>query len=99
MGLYDLGYAAIVQHRSGMLLAILKKQLYPLSWRPPPLAKDAVLAEQSGQQDVERRERSTIQFPYNDPDDAVTIAKAVHENAGLSCMADQLAAYLNTSFA
>ena len=45
----------------------------------------------------EKRERSTIEFPYNDLDDAVKIAKAVHDNAGLSCTLDQLAAYLKQS--
>jgi hypothetical protein len=43
------------------------------------------------------RERSTIQFPYNDLNDAVAIAKAVHENAGIQCTIDQLAAYVKQS--
>lgn len=47
--------------------------------------------------DSQKRERSTIQFPYNDLNDAVTIAKAIHENAGGSCTLDQLAAYINQS--
>lgn len=42
-------------------------------------------------------ERSTIEFPYNDLDDAVSIAKAIHMNAGMSCTLDQLAAYLGQS--
>jgi hypothetical protein len=46
---------------------------------------------------AEKRERSTIQFPYNDLDDAVTIVKAIHEHAGLSCTIDQLAAYTKQS--
>ncbi len=54
-------------------------------------------AAQGGEQDEDKRERSTIQFPYNDLDDAVKIAKAVHENAGLSCTIDQLAAYVKNS--
>ena len=41
-----------------------------------------------------RRERSTIEFPYGDLDDAFDVARAIHENAGLSCSPDQLAAYL-----
>jgi hypothetical protein len=45
----------------------------------------------------EARERSTIQFPYNDLNDAVTIAKVIHENAGDQCAIDQLAAYVKQS--
>lgn len=44
-----------------------------------------------------KRERSTISFPYNDVDDAVEIACAIHGNAGLSCEMDQLAGYMNQS--
>jgi hypothetical protein len=40
------------------------------------------------------RGRSSIQFPYNDLDDAVSLAKTIHENAGLQCTVDQLAGYL-----
>ncbi len=42
-------------------------------------------------------ERSTIEFPYNDLDDAVEIAKTIHSNAGMSCTLDQLAAYLHVA--
>jgi len=42
-------------------------------------------------------ERSTIEFPYNDLDDAVGVAKTLHQNAGMSCTLDQLAAYLHVS--
>ncbi|MBV9783978.1 MAG: hypothetical protein JO264_09180 [Acidisphaera sp.] len=42
-------------------------------------------------------ERSTIEFPYNDLNDSVEIAKAIHQNAGMSCALDQLAAYLHVS--
>lgn len=59
--------------------------------------RDAVRDGQSEQDEDGKRERSTIQFPYNDLDDAVKIAKAVHENAGLSCTIDQLAAYVKNS--
>jgi hypothetical protein len=57
----------------------------------------AARAAQSDQDGNEKRERSTIQFPYNNLDDAVSIAKAVHEDAGLSCTIDQLAAYVKNS--
>jgi hypothetical protein len=43
------------------------------------------------------RGRSTISFPYNDLDDAVTVAKAVHAVGGTSCEWEQLAAKLNQS--
>src|SRR5438034_1314262 len=47
--------------------------------------------------DADKRARSAIEFPYNDLDDAVEIAKAIHANAGVSCTLDQLAAYLKQS--
>jgi hypothetical protein len=43
------------------------------------------------------RERSSIEFPYNDLDDAVEIAKAIHEHAGTSCSLTQLAAFVGQS--
>ena len=36
--------------------------------------QDAARAAQSEAEDGEKRERSTIQFPYNDLDDAATVA-------------------------
>lgn len=44
-----------------------------------------------------KRERSSIAFPYNDVDDAVEVARAIHGNAGLACEMDQLAGYMNQS--
>jgi hypothetical protein len=41
------------------------------------------------------RERSSIEFPYGDIDDATLVAMAIHENAGVSCSSDQLAAYMH----
>jgi hypothetical protein len=61
------------------------------------MAKEQVQNIQAAAEGDEKRERSTIQFPYNDLDDAVKIAKAIHENAGISCTIDQLAAYLKNS--
>ena len=55
------------------------------------------IAEADAQEGDASRERSTIQFPYNDLNDAVAIAKAVHENAGIQCTIDQLAAYVKQS--
>jgi hypothetical protein len=40
----------------------------------------------------QRRERSSIKFPYGDLDDAVQIANKIHTNYGRSCTLDQLAA-------
>lgn len=49
------------------------------------------------QQAEQRRERSTIQFPYGDLEDAENIAASIHENAGEKCTVQQLAAYVNQS--
>lgn len=43
---------------------------------------------------ADKRERSTIQFPYSDLEDASRIPKAVHANADMQCALDQLAAYV-----
>jgi hypothetical protein len=52
-------------------------------------------AHSSSDMDIEKkRDRSSIGFPYNDLDDAVEIARAVHSNAGLSCSLSQLAAFV-----
>jgi len=37
---------------------------------------------------------STIEFPYGDLDDAISVVSAIHDNAGTSCDTDQLAAYM-----
>jgi len=39
-----------------------------------------------------KRERSSIAFPYGDLNDAVAVARALHDNYGSSCAPDQLAA-------
>lgn len=44
--------------------------------------------------DVTKRERSTIEFPYGDLDDAIEVVTGVHTVGGQSCTLDQLAAYL-----
>lgn len=43
------------------------------------------------------RGRSTVSFPYNDLDDVVNVAKAVHAVGGTSCEWEQLAAKLDQS--
>jgi hypothetical protein len=46
----------------------------------------------------QKRERSSIAFPYNNLDDAIEVAKAIHDNVGLGeCDDDQLAAWLKLS--
>lgn len=45
-------------------------------------------------EDVQKRERSSIEFPYGDLKDAAEVANAIHANAGTSCSPDQLAAYM-----
>lgn len=47
--------------------------------------------------DKSTRERSTIAFPYLDLDDAIDVAKAIHENGGDSGTISQLAAWLSHS--
>jgi len=61
------------------------------------MAGEKIEALKGGQADVAKRERSSIEFPYGDLNDAVEVAKAIHANAGLSCTTDQLAAYLRQS--
>jgi hypothetical protein len=50
----------------------------------------------SGDEDG-KRERSTIEFPYNDLSNVVEIAKAIWNNAGSECSPDQLAGYLQVT--
>lgn len=55
---------------------------------------------QDEQESSQKRERSTIRFPYVDLAGAEQIARAVHDNYGLgSCEQDQLAANLQTTTA
>jgi hypothetical protein len=48
-------------------------------------------------QEDNRRERSTIEFPYSDLDEVITVAKGVHAVGGQSCQIEQLAAHLDQS--
>ncbi|MCB2263600.1 MAG: hypothetical protein LGR52_11815 [Candidatus Thiosymbion ectosymbiont of Robbea hypermnestra] len=43
------------------------------------------------------RQRSSIKFPYMDLGEAISVAQAIHENAGTQCDRIQLAAYLGQS--
>lgn len=54
-------------------------------------------AASSQESPEQRRERSTIQFPYGDLEDAENIASAIHENAGDKCTVEQLATYVRQS--
>lgn len=51
----------------------------------------------AGAERTEKRERSTIDFPYNDLDNAVAIAKGVERAGGTACALDQLAAALSVT--
>ena len=48
-----------------------------------------------GAPDKRSRERSKIEFPYGDLDDALEIARAIHENVGTTCSPDQLAGFMH----
>jgi hypothetical protein len=50
------------------------------------------------QDEGDARQRSTIQFPYNNLGDAIEVAQALHSNAGTGeCDDSQLAAWMNLS--
>lgn len=50
------------------------------------------------QTEKEKRERSSIAFPYNDLDDAVQIARSIHEHVGTGdCDDNQLSAWVGMS--
>ena len=70
----------------------------------PSMAADEALTEaldeeqdgtQSPESEGKARERSTIEFPYGDLDDAVEVAKGVNQVGGSSCEWEQLAAHFN----
>lgn len=62
------------------------------------MTKEQVQNIQDAQGDGDdARERSSIQFPYNDLNTAIELARAVYSNAGTECTLDQLAAYLQQS--
>jgi hypothetical protein len=52
-------------------------------------------AQSANAEENTKRERSTIGFAYGNLDDAVAIARAIHNNAGTSCTLSQLAAFLD----
>lgn len=52
----------------------------------------------SAQEESDARQRSTIQFPYNNLGDAIEVAQAIHSHAGTgSCDDSQLSAWMNMS--
>ncbi len=65
------------------------------------MAGEKVVNAQAGRKqpegDAQKRERSKIEFPYGDLDDALSVATAIHTNAGTSATTDQLAAYMKQS--
>lgn len=50
--------------------------------------------EAAKQDDGGKRERSSIDFAYGDLDDAIEVARAIHDNAGTECETEQLAAFM-----
>ena len=54
-------------------------------------AGQTAVAEAEGR----KHERSSIEFPYDDLDDAIGIAQAIQRNAGISCSLSQLAAFVS----
>lgn len=58
------------------------------------MAEEA-LGDTQEQGQTHERVRSTVQFPYLALEDAISVAKGVHETGGNSCQVDQLAAHLN----
>src|SRR5580765_5016026 len=64
------------------------------------MASSQALAEdvqESQQGDEGKREQSKIVFPYQDLDEGLEVAKAVHELHGSSSQIDQIAAHLKLS--
>lgn len=50
--------------------------------------------EVGAQNGAKGRERSSIQFPYGDLNDAIEVVKKMHERGGMTCTLDQLCAWL-----
>jgi hypothetical protein len=61
------------------------------------MSGEKVAFEKKAEEKIEGRERSKIDWPYGDLEDAEQLAKAVHDNAGTSCSVEQLAGYMNQS--
>lgn len=55
---------------------------------------ESLAAEPQMADDANKRERSTIAFPYGDLDDAIEVAKVIAGNYGTQCTPEQLAAKL-----
>jgi len=66
-----------------------------MSTEQAEIAQNAADAEQTATTRAEgsKYERSSIEFPYGDLNDAVGIAQAIQRNAGTSCSLSQLAAF------
>jgi hypothetical protein len=52
------------------------------------------ISDSSAEEPTRLRERSTIRFPYNDLNDAITVARTLHDQRGGQCSSDELAAEL-----
>lgn len=58
-------------------------------------AENVIDAADHATDDGSKRQRSTIEFPYGDLDDAVAFAKAIRDVGGHSCGIDQVAGHLH----
>ena len=58
---------------------------------------DIASAEAGNGGEARTYQRSTIGFPYGDVNAALSVADAIHNNAGTECTVDQLAAFLGHS--
>ena len=54
-------------------------------------------ASREGGEDKPKRERSRIEFPYADLENAITLVQALRDHAGTQCSTSQLAAWMNQS--
>lgn len=69
----------------------------PIGPRSPISTEDGVGGEESASPDGRKkreRERSKIEFPYNDLSDAITIVRTIHRQSGDWCGPDQLASWM-----
>ena len=60
----------------------------------PTASEEALVKESSG---AAKRERSSIEFPYSDLENAIEIARTIFNRAGSSCEVKQLASWLDQS--
>src|SRR5438045_3501288 len=60
--------------------------------------QNATRTSEDSEKEATKRERSSIAFPYNDLDDALQVARAIHDHVGVGdCDDAQLSAWMNQS--